>query len=342
MSVSLSSPPREGQTLARRSRADQVGTVLAGAVAGAGGRWLVAQVDDAAAVTGALGHGAAVVWHRTAYGGRPAAAWPPGGPFDGVALALPRSADELHMTVHALGARLAPGGRLVLAGHNDAGIRPAYDRLTAWFSEVEDLGGRRHCRVYVARGPTDTLRGDLDAWADVITVDVDGTPLAFTSWPGLFAHGQLDEGTALLLRHLPKLGRRVLDLGCGAGVVARVVADRGHEVTASDVDALAVEATRRNVPSATAVVADGLPAGTWDTIVTNPPLHRGPERDLGPLGALLSDAPSRLSPHGVVVLVTRSTLDVPKLAGTGTASRLVSDGRYAVWSVRYPRARLRQ
>jgi 16S rRNA (guanine1207-N2)-methyltransferase len=326
--------------LARRSRADQIGTVLAGAVAQAGGRWLVACVEDAAAVTGALGEGSAVVWHRTAYGGRTAAAWPPDGPWDGVALALPRTADELQMAVHAVGARLAPGGRLVLAGHNDAGIRPAHDRLQAWFSDVEDLGGRRHCRVFVARHPIETLRGDLEAWAEPVTLDdVAGAPLSVTSWPGLFAHGRLDEGTALLLRHLPPLGRRVLDLGCGVGVVVRVLADRGHQVTASDVDALAVEATHRNVPGAVAVVADGLPAGTWDAIVTNPPLHRGPERDLAPVRALLSDAPSRLTPNGVVVLVTRATLNIPELAGQGTASRVVSDGRYAVWSVRFRRSR---
>ena len=242
------------------------------------------------------------------------------------------------MTLHALAARLALGGRLVVAGRNDEGIRPALRRLTELFTEVEDHGGRAHGRLYTARSPTDELRGEMDDWAETVELELDGAIERFTSWPGLFAHGRLDAATALLLAHLPALGPRVLDLGCGIGPVSHALAARGHVVDASDVDALALEATRRNVPSATTHLADGIPRGTWDAIVSNPPLHRGGDRDPDWIQALLRSAPDHLRPKGVVVLVTRATLPVAEWASRGHAERLASDGRASVWSITNRRA----
>ena len=242
------------------------------------------------------------------------------------------------MTLHALAARLAPGGRLVLAGRNDQGIRPAGRRLSELFTEVEDHGGRAHGRMYTARSPLRGARGEMDDWAETVEVEVLGATERFTSWPGLFAHGRLDEATALLLAHLPPLGRRVLDLGCGIGPLARALAARGHEVHASDVDALAVEATRRNVPSATVHLADGLPPGSWDAIVTNPPLHRGADRDHAWVRSLLRRAPDHLRPNGSLVMVTRATLPIPEWALPGRSVRLASDGRATVWSITTRRA----
>jgi 16S rRNA (guanine1207-N2)-methyltransferase len=285
-------------------------------MSGASGRWLAALVDDTPA---------AEVWHRTAHGGRPASAWPPRGPYDGIALRLPRTSAELTMTLHALGARLASGGRLVLAGLNDEGIRPAGRRLSEVFADVEDHGGRGHGRVYTARSPRSGLRGELDDWAE--------THDGLTSWPGLFAHGRVDAATALLLAHLPELGEQVLDLGCGIGIVARALVARGHRVDASDVDALAVEATRRNAPSATVHLADGIPAGTWDAIVTNPPLHRGADRDPSWITRLLATAPDHLRPGGGLVLVTRASIPVPALAVRQRSARLATDGRATVWRI---------
>jgi 16S rRNA (guanine1207-N2)-methyltransferase len=291
---------------------------------GAAGRWLAAGVEGTAAQE---------VWHRTAHGGRPASAWPPRGPFDGIALSLPRTSAEIVMTLHALGARLAPGGRLLVAGRNDEGIRSAGRRLAELFAEVEDHGGRAHGRLYTARSPVAPLRGEMDDWAETIEIEIDGVTERFTSWPGLFAHGRLDAATALLLAHLPSLGPRVLDLGCGIGPVARLLAKRGHEVDAIDVDALAVEATRRNVPSATVHLADGVPRGRWDAIVTNPPLHRGGARDPEWVPRLLARAADHLRRDGSLVLVTRATLPVREWARGGRVERLATDGKASVWSI---------
>jgi SAM-dependent methyltransferase len=62
--------------------------------------------------------------------------------------------------------------------------------------------------------------------------------------------------SALLSHHGETLGDRVLELGCGAGRLTRVLAERGGQVTALDVSVRMVEACARNVPAAHAEVGD--------------------------------------------------------------------------------------
>ena len=62
-------------------------------------------------------------------GNAKAQAWPPAGPFDVALLRLPKAKDEQEMAAHACLSVLAPGGRLIVYGGNDEGIRSAGGRL---------------------------------------------------------------------------------------------------------------------------------------------------------------------------------------------------------------------
>ncbi|MCS0603878.1 methyltransferase [Streptomyces sp. LP11] len=102
---------------------------------------------------------------------------------------------------------------------------------------------------------------------------------------GVFCADRLDVGTRFLLRHLPAPGAaRVVDLGCGNGVVGTAVAlaDPAAEVLFVDESYQAVasaEATYRanGVPGhAEFRVGDGLAgvaAGSVDLVLNNPPFH---------------------------------------------------------------------
>lgn len=102
---------------------------------------------------------------------------------------------------------------------------------------------------------------------------------------GVFCADRLDIGTRFFLRHLPEGGgRRVVDLGCGNGVVGTSVAlaDPDAEVLFVDESFQAVasaEATyRANGVSGHAEfrVGDGLagvPSGSVDLVLNNPPFH---------------------------------------------------------------------
>jgi 16S rRNA (guanine1207-N2)-methyltransferase len=146
-------------------------------------------------------------------------------------------------------------------------------------------------------------------------MDLPGLRDPWISYPGVFAHGHLDPGTSLLLEALPALpeGAHILDYGCGSGVVGRVARERGRAVTLDllDVDSVALEATRENVPGGRLLLGDGLPereAGVWDAVVTNPPFHRGKAEDPGMIVGLVRGTGRVLTPGGSLVLVTHRRL----------------------------------
>ncbi len=148
-----------------------------------------------------------------------------------------------------------------------------------------------------------------------------GHELALTSGSGVFARGRVDVGTAVLLREtVPPVGvRRLLDLGCGYGVlaVALAVAVPGARVTAVDVNERALALTRENaealglgdrlaaLPPAEAL-ADEEP---YDEIWSNPPIRIGKEA----LHALLLTWLPRLAPDGRAVLVVGKNLGADSL-----------------------------
>lgn len=105
---------------------------------------------------------------------------------------------------------------------------------------------------------------------------------------GVFCADRLDIGTRFFLGHLPsgRDGARIVDLGCGNGVVgtAAALANPGAEVLFTDESYQAVasaEATYRENSGdidgkAEFRVGDGLtglPAGSVDLVLNNPPFH---------------------------------------------------------------------
>ena len=288
--------------------------------------------------------GDAARWDRHATGAGTATAFPPDGPFDTVALRLPKGRESLRMALHWLGARLAPGGRLWLAGANDEGVRSARTRLEEVFTDVEDVDARRHCRVYRAGGPRPDLLGAPEPWLE----SFDAGDLRWQAWPGTFAHGRIDDGTALLISTLPQIAgwegdplRRVLDLGCGVGIlglaIRRLRPDGALDLV--DHDALAVEAAQRNLPGASAWVSDGLaryPGSDLPLVMSNPPFHAGVATALGLPARLMAETATRIARGGSVVAVVPRTIAPQGLfpAKLGRPELLAEDGRYRVWRAR--------
>ena len=122
------------------------------------------------------------------------------------------------------------------------------------------------------------LPSDLAAGAAGLTV---------TNHAGVFSAERLDLGTRLLLQHLPQLSgpTRVVDLGCGNGVVGTTVAAQAAEaeITFVDESHQAVASARATFAAgadpagkAEFLLGDGLsdvPPGSVDLVLNNPPFH---------------------------------------------------------------------
>jgi 16S rRNA (guanine1207-N2)-methyltransferase len=281
-------------------------------------------------------------WSRRLVAGGTAAPWPQAGSFDLALLRLPRAKTEQEMAAHACLGVLAPGGRLVIYGGNDEGIRSFAGVLAALCGAVDTLAARGHGRIVAARRPVSVsaLRTSLAAWRSVVPLAIGGAVRDWVCYPGVFAADRIDEGTALLIGALPPLqaGARVLDYGCGSGAIGAAALAQQPAIALDliDNDAVALEAARKNVAGATVILGRCLAdAGRrrYDAILSNPPLHKGFAEDHGELGQLIADAPGYLKPGGVLQLVVQRRLALDRLLGKHFASVSVpaQNGRYRVW-----------
>ena len=275
-------------------------------------------------------------WSRWSSGERAGQAWPSPGPFDVATLRLPKGRLAVEMAVHALGGALSPDGELYIYGANDEGIKSVPKMLADLFDEVDTVSYRQKCRLIQAKGPKE-MKADLAQWAQHGELVLDAQPLPWVTYPGLFAKGGVDEATALLLDGLDVQGR-VLDFGCGTGVLTAGLLARGAaHVDASDADALAVEATRLNVPEAHTHLGDGWHAlegqGPWDMIVSNPPSHKGVSEDFGILESLIREAPGRTKS---LTLVVQRQVPVKRWLeeSFSKVTRLKESPRFHVWQAR--------
>ena len=151
-----------------------------------------------------------------------------------------------------------------------------------------------------------------------------GEKLMFTSYPGCFCHRRLDEGGLALAEVASREtlefsrethGLRLLDMGCGCGLVGLLIANRISVSRLSslvlvDSHARAVEAATENaakfgIPAEVILSDSGTPErmdGTFDVFVGNPPYYS----DYRIAEVFLETAKRALKPGGICYTVVKN------------------------------------
>jgi 16S rRNA (guanine1207-N2)-methyltransferase len=153
-----------------------------------------------------------------------------------------------------------------------------------------------------------------------VRLDLHDLSLRLTTDRGVFSHGSIDTGTRYLLQETATTGTitTALDLGCGSGAIACVLAKRAPHATvwAIDVNERARALTASNAAAngctniTVAAPADVPTDVTFDVIWSNPPIRIGKPA----LHELLTTWLGRLAPTGRAVLVVQKHLGADSLA----------------------------
>ncbi|RXY41130.1 16S rRNA (guanine(1207)-N(2))-methyltransferase RsmC, partial [Klebsiella pneumoniae] len=157
-----------------------------------------------------------------------------------------------------------------------------------------------------------------------------------------FGRDGRDVGSQLLLSTLePHTKGKVLDVGCGAGVLAAALASHSPKVrlTLCDVSAPAVEASRATL-AANGLAGDVFASnvfsevnGRFDMIISNPPFHDGLQTSLEAAQALIRGAVRHLNSGGELRIVANAFLPYPQVLDEtfGFHEVIAQTGRFKVY-----------
>ncbi|WP_375057181.1 16S rRNA (guanine(1207)-N(2))-methyltransferase RsmC [Zobellella sp. DQSA1] len=257
----------------------------------------------------------------------------------GLLLLMPKAKAEADYLLAACLPLLPPGAPIFIAGDNKGGVKAAPRLLAPYCEQVNKLDSARRASLYQA-----SLTSPVPAFtpADwICRYPLVEEQLQICALPGVFSAAHLDSGSKLLLDTMTDLGGRVLDFGCGAGVIGASLLKRhpGLELELIDINALALEASRltlaENRLQAKVYASDGLAqvTGKFNYIVTNPPFHAGLKTFYHTTETLLTQAADYLLPGGSLILVANAFLPYPELIerSFGHCDTLAATGKFKIY-----------
>ncbi|EGP8318920.1 16S rRNA (guanine(1207)-N(2))-methyltransferase RsmC [Salmonella enterica] len=248
----------------------------------------------------------------------------------------PKNKPETQFQLMNILSLMPVGVDVFVVGENRSGVRSA-EPMLADYAQLNKVDSARRCGLYHGRLEKQPQFSLESWWAEY---NIDG--LTIKTLPGVFSRDGLDVGSQLLLSTLtPHTKGKVLDVGCGAGVLSAALASHSPKVrlTLCDVSAPAVEASRATL------AANGLEGevfasnvfsevkGRFDMIISNPPFHDGMQTSLDAAQTLIRGAVRHLNSGGELRIVANAFLPYPKILDEtfGFHEVIAQTGRFKVY-----------
>lgn len=267
--------------------------------------------------------------------------------LDAAILVMPKAIERAEYALAQMAPLLKTGCPLYLVGEKKGGVTRAEKLLAPYGSAIEKLDSARHCQLWRSIGQGEIAAFQLADWQRSIRLEFPDQTVDLISLPGVFSHGRLDEGSQLLLEEMAPLpAGKVLDFGCGAGVLATVMSRRNPDshFELVDVDAMAlycaIQTLSQNGVQAQVYPSDGLSDvhGRFAAVVSNPPFHTGIRHDTSVAEQFFNEVTRNLLPGGELRIVANGFLKYPPLIEThiGPCQVLRENNRFKVYSAVAP------
>ncbi|MBE2893812.1 16S rRNA (guanine(1207)-N(2))-methyltransferase RsmC [Spirabiliibacterium falconis] len=232
------------------------------------------------------------------------------------------------------------GQTVLIVGENRAGVR-SVETLLAPFGRVQKIDSARRCGLYhftLERVPTFSQE---DFWRTYQHPNLN--TLRIFSLPGVFSSAELDTGTALLLSTLQSaVTGRVLDVGCGAGVIGAYLKQHNPaiDLVQSDIHAMAIASCTRTLAEnhlQGQVVASDVFShidGKFNVIISNPPFHDGLTTAFSATERLIHESKNHLFKGGELRIVANAFLPYPDVLDRtfGSFKVIAQSNKFKVYS----------
>ncbi len=230
---------------------------------------------------------------------------------------FPKSKAEFSFSLAMLAESMATDATIIIVGENKGGIKSADKLAKDFFDYCNKADSARHCLMYIGKFKTTIPPFDLQDFYKYYQLQVQDKTIEVAALPGVFSQNALDKGTEVLLDYLPEnITGKVLDFGCGAGVIAAYIGIIYPQTKLSlvDVSALALHSAettlRLNNLSGKYIASNSLSNihEQYDFVISNPPFHQGVKTHYAATEQFLGKIKQHLTSTGSITVVANSFL----------------------------------
>jgi len=206
---------------------------------------------------------------------------------DLVVINFPKSKDELAFTLAMIAPYLLTDAKILLVGEKKGGVQSSPKLTQHFLNNCQKIDAARHCLLFAGIykfKESESKPFVIGDWYKTYQINISDVPLTIASLPGVFSQKKLDVGTALLLENLPQeMQGKVLDFGCGAGVISCFIGKKfpDTELSLLDVSALAIASAKKTLQlndlTGNIFASNSLStvSENYQHVVSNPPFHQG-------------------------------------------------------------------